>query len=140
MPSSAEPPLRQGAIAVVWYRARFLVIRRSQWVEAPGTYCFPGGGIEPGESPQDAVRRELREELSVESRPQRELWQSVTSWRVALTWWQTRLDSYDALQPNPAEVEQVLWLSAAQMLALPALLPSNRQFLEAGQRGVWQLD
>jgi 8-oxo-dGTP diphosphatase len=34
---------------------------------------FPGGKIEPGESPEAALIRELREELSIESDPATEL-------------------------------------------------------------------
>ena len=39
---------RRGVVAVVVLEERFLVIRRSQEVVAPGTYCFPGGAVEAG--------------------------------------------------------------------------------------------
>jgi hypothetical protein len=41
---------------------RLLVLRRSQESDHPGTYCFPGGGVEEGETYEDAARRELHEE------------------------------------------------------------------------------
>jgi len=49
-------------VAVILRGERFLVICRSQQVRAPGMYCFPGGGIEPGETEEQALRRELLEE------------------------------------------------------------------------------
>ena len=54
---------RQGAVAVVVRDDRFLVIRRSANVVAPGAFCFPGGGIEAGETEERALVREFREEL-----------------------------------------------------------------------------
>ncbi|WP_240675279.1 NUDIX hydrolase [Cellulomonas endophytica] len=35
----------------------------------PGTWCLPGGHLEPGERPADAAVRELREEMSVDLAP-----------------------------------------------------------------------
>lgn len=126
---------RRGAVAVIRQVDRLLVIRRSQQVIAPGAYCFPGGGIEPGESSEQALIRELREELNVEILPVRQIWWSVTPWKVELAWWQARLASGALPRPAPAEVESFHWHTVADLAALPDLLESNRQFLAALARG-----
>ena len=41
---------------------KFLLIQRSQHVPAPMTWSLPGGGVDPGESPEIAARREVMEE------------------------------------------------------------------------------
>ena len=110
---------------------RFLVIRRSRHVVAPGAYCFPGGAIEPGESEEDALTREIREELGARIRPIRRVWQSVTPWDVALAWWHGELDSDQTIAPNPAEVDSVRWLTPDEMAGLQGLLESNLAFLDA---------
>src|SRR5262245_10114107 len=93
MATSSAEPLRRGLVAVVIRNERFLVIRRSQHVRAPGMFCFPGGAIEPGEGEAAAVSRELHEELGLSSLPQRLLWRSTTPWNVALAWWLAEIDA-----------------------------------------------
>jgi 8-oxo-dGTP diphosphatase len=46
---------------------RVLLTQRSEGKHLPGMWEFPGGKCEAGEAPQDALRRELREELGVEA-------------------------------------------------------------------------
>jgi 8-oxo-dGTP diphosphatase len=116
-------------VAVVVRDSRFLVIRRSLHVRAPGTLCFPGGHIEPQESESDALVREFREELSAEIRPVRCVWRSTTRWQVELSWWLADLPEGTHLLPNPAEVAEVHWLTAQEMLGQEHLLESNRAFL-----------
>lgn len=44
---------------------RFLAAQRSYPPELAGMWELPGGKVEPGESPEDACRREILEELGV---------------------------------------------------------------------------
>lgn len=131
---------RHGAVGVIVVEQKLLVIRRAQGIAAPGAYCFPGGGIEPGETEPVALIRELHEELGVQVRPLRQLWRSTTAWNVHLSWWQAELPPQAEIKPNPAEVASAHWCSIVEMLALPELLSSNRDFLAALARGEFQLD
>ncbi|MCX6471067.1 MAG: (deoxy)nucleoside triphosphate pyrophosphohydrolase [Corynebacteriales bacterium] len=45
---------------------RLLVAQRSRPPELAGLWELPGGKVEPGESPQEALARELGEELGIE--------------------------------------------------------------------------
>jgi 8-oxo-dGTP diphosphatase len=136
---STLPPPRRGVVAVVMRGEQFLVIRRSQHVRAPGMHCFPGGTIEPGEAEDEAVRREMMEELALVAAPQRLLWRSVTSWGVELAWWLAAIDEAALPAANPLEVEAFQWLTAAEICELPQLLPSNLDFFDAWQSGQFDL-
>jgi len=53
--------------AVIENTDRFLVTRRQPGVHLAGMWEFPGGKIDPGETHEQALRRELMEELGVEA-------------------------------------------------------------------------
>ncbi len=114
---------------------RMLVIRRARGVVAPLVYCFPGGGIEDGESEEEALIREFREEVGLTLRPRRRLWECVTAWNVPLAWWLGEIDPGATPVGNPAEVESIHWLTLEEMAGLPDLLSSNREFLDRVDRG-----
>jgi 8-oxo-dGTP diphosphatase len=65
----AEPRVVAAAGAVVFDEPgrRVLLVRRGR-APSLGEWTLPGGRIEPGESPEAAVVRELREETGVEGR------------------------------------------------------------------------
>lgn len=55
------------AIALIWRDGRVLATRRPYDADhLPGMWEFPGGKCEAGETPQDCVQREAREELGID--------------------------------------------------------------------------
>jgi len=54
------------AVALVDADDRVLIARRPEGKQMAGLWEFPGGKLEAGERPEDALIRELREELGVE--------------------------------------------------------------------------
>lgn len=57
------------AIALVRNHERWLVTLRPTTSHLGGLWEFPGGKIEPGETPEQAAIRELREECSLTAEP-----------------------------------------------------------------------
>jgi 8-oxo-dGTP diphosphatase len=140
METIPETPVRRGAVAIVVRDGRMLVIRRSRHVIAPLVYCFPGGGIESGETEEAAVVREFFEEVGVRVIPRRRLWECVTAWKVHLAWWLADLDPAAEPVANPQEVESIHWFTLAEMAAQTELLASNREFLELVESGEIRLE
>lgn len=54
------------AVALIDVDGRVLIAKRPQGKSLAGLWEFPGGKVEPGERPEAALIRELREELGIE--------------------------------------------------------------------------
>jgi len=61
------------AAALIESGGRVLICQRRPDQSHPGKWEFPGGKVEPGESPEQALRRELREELGIEAETDSEI-------------------------------------------------------------------
>jgi 8-oxo-dGTP diphosphatase len=106
---------------------RVLTARRTAPPEAAGRWEFPGGKVEPGESPEAALVREIREELGCAV--------EVTGWlpgevpigeRHVLTVALAVLAQGAA--PDPREHDELRWLTAAELDDVDWLEP-DRPFL-----------
>src|SRR2546423_11751656 len=59
--------MKQVVAALIWQDGTVLVCQRTRHQTMPLKWEFPGGKIEEGEQPRDAMRRELEEELGIDA-------------------------------------------------------------------------
>ena len=105
---------------------RVLAARRTFPAEAAGRWELPGGKVEPGETPADALVREVAEELGCAIELTRWLPGEVAiGERHVLTVAVARL--LDG-EPDPREHDEVRWLAADELAQVDWLEP-DRPFL-----------
>lgn len=131
---------RHAVVAVVIEQSKFLVIRRSEFVRAPGLICFPGGGIEGDEDFEAAIRREMMEELNLTIDVSRHIWTSTTRWGTKLEWLICVREQTCHPRPAPEEVAEVLWLNETDLRNRDDLLGSIPDFFLAKDAGEFELE
>src|SRR5690606_20251459 len=92
MSDGSEPKklLLVAACALVDTDGRVLIAQRPEGKQLAGLWEFPGGKVEPGETPEETVVRELAEELGVETR---------TACLAPLTFASHSYDGFNLLMP-----------------------------------------
>jgi 8-oxo-dGTP diphosphatase len=67
--------MKHVAVGIISKEGRILACRRKRTAAYALKWEFPGGKLEPGETPRQALVRELREELAIEAEPAEEFHQ-----------------------------------------------------------------
>ena len=125
------------AVALVDADGRVLIAQRPEGKAMAGFWEFPGGKIEPGETPEVALVRELKEELGIET------WDSCLA---PLTFASHSYDDFHLLMPlficrkwqgivAPKEGQKLQWVYAKELRDYPMpaadipLIPILRDWL-----------
>jgi 8-oxo-dGTP diphosphatase len=107
---------------------RLLAAQRAAPPELAGGWEFPGGKVEPGETDEEALARECREELGVEVTIGRRVGEDwpLDNGYVMRVWTATITDG----EPEALEHSDLRWLGEAELFDVP-WLPADLRVVEA---------
>ncbi|WP_434289714.1 8-oxo-dGTP diphosphatase MutT [Celeribacter sp. SCSIO 80788] len=109
------------AVALIDVEGRVLLAQRPEGKSLAGLWEFPGGKVEPGETPEAALVRELHEELGIET------WNSCLA---PLTFASHSYDDFHLMMPlfacrkwngipTPREGQVLKWAKASELRDYP---------------------
>ncbi len=125
------------AVALIDVDGRVLLAQRPEGKSMAGLWEFPGGKVEPGETPEAALIRELHEELAIDT------WESCLA---PLTFASHSYDDFHLLMPlfacrkwngivQPNEGQKLAWVRVQELKSYPMppadipLIPILRDWL-----------
>jgi NAD+ diphosphatase len=126
-----------GVSAVIVCNGKILLVERAQQ-PAKGKLDFPGGFVDYDESNEQALTRELLEELQLPidnmqylfSYPNRYLYKDVL-YSTLDSFFEVRLDTEPALVLQQEEVSRYIWLDVTSVLVMDLAFVSGQKALQA---------
>ncbi|MEM6597813.1 MAG: A/G-specific adenine glycosylase [Cyanobacteria bacterium P01_C01_bin.69] len=132
MTESRKPlPHKQIGVAVITdAEGKILIDRRKQEGLLGGLWEFPGGKVEPGESQEDCVKREIKEELGIEI----EVGSKLITIDHAYTHFKVTLNVFNCThlsgEPQTIECDEVKWVTLDEIDDYP-FPKANGRIIEA---------
>jgi 8-oxo-dGTP pyrophosphatase MutT (NUDIX family) len=142
--------VQEAVVAVLRHRDRILIVKRGPLVVLPGYWTPLSGRVEPGETQEDALVREVSEEVGLQVAPRAKVWECPTDdGDFLLHWWTVDLEpppietpQLESLQLrsgqlgpqqlvlDPAEVSDARWVTPAEFLQMSPTFAGDREFFE----------
>jgi 8-oxo-dGTP diphosphatase len=102
--------------AVIERDGRILIAQRKRTGQHPLKWEFPGGKVEPEETPEKAIVRELQEELAIQATVGPEIgryeFQYQGRWPIMLMFY--RVTEFSS-EPKNLDFEQIVWVQRQQL-------------------------
>jgi 8-oxo-dGTP diphosphatase len=127
---SGQRPRKLVVAALIREGSRVLVSQRRADQPMPLLWEFPGGKVEPGEHPEAALTREVREELGCTVTVDRifeVVFHAYPDFDLVMLVYSARIIEGT---PRPIEVARVEWVEASRLPSLD-LLPADYPLAEA---------
>jgi len=138
MSSNAQLKVVEVGLGIVVREGHILICRRRSNGSFGGFWEFPGGKIEPGETPAECVRRELREELDISVTTVRGL--DVIEHEYPKAWVRLHpfLCRHDAGEPTAISASEFVWVipPALRDYRFPGANQGLVESLASGELGV----
>ncbi|KJH71724.1 8-oxo-dGTP diphosphatase MutT [Aliterella atlantica] len=129
-------PQKTIGVGVIWNeQGQILIDRRLQTGVLGGLWEFPGGKIEPGETVEECIKREIWEELGIEIEVGKHLItieHIYTHLHVTLI---VHHCDYVSGTPQPLECDEVRWVTLAEIDEFP-FPEANAQIIAALRQNV----
>ena len=126
----AGPTKQEAVVAVLQRAGRVLVVKRGPEAVLSGYWAPLSGRIEPGESQEQAVIREVREEVRLEATPLKKVWECETDdGEFLLHWWMAEAGPGE-MELDSREVSDARWVMPDEFLHLAPTFAGDREFFE----------
>jgi 8-oxo-dGTP diphosphatase len=102
-------------VAIIQNEGKYLIARRKMSGVVGGKWEFPGGKIKSCESPQEGLRRELREELNVDALVGEFFDEHIHRYKTGIFKIFAYMASCLNYKFNLSEHDEIRWVSASEM-------------------------
>jgi 8-oxo-dGTP diphosphatase len=135
-PTESQVPTRTVVAALAYHNGLILACQRRHDAGFPLKWEFPGGKLEPNETPKQGLARELREELNIAVSIDPEIYRTrhrypELPFELEIIFFSISLDSITAktiATANLESFEQIAWLPPSRLPSLD-FLPADLELI-----------
>jgi 8-oxo-dGTP diphosphatase len=119
--------------AILIHENKFLIARRKSSIRHAGKWEFPGGKLEIGETPEQCLTREIKEEFSIEISVDRFFCESTYTYNRGAVHVLSYVASWLSGEITPVDHDDYVWAVARDLLEydlLPADIPLAKKIMD----------